>query len=232
MPVLAQCSFTVSELQVPRDAAVARGELKYEYTCSQAKGAMLLLKAAHMQVIQTHKGFTDFIRKHHDQWVRYIQEKKYDVEPLDIIVVRGWYKTDQWTVAAVDRSSHSHSGSAQISLSLGMGGGGVGVQQQTTRESGATYRTGPFRDDSGPPTPLPVQIPPPSLEPRCDQCVFLPLYKIKYRFFAFKTIQAGAGYDTLPDNNPDEGNTEVTMDVDSQTVCTPPTSMSSMLKQF
>ena len=139
--------------------------------------------------------WVDYIMKHHADWVKWINEKRrVIIKREQLVIVRGALRTTEWTVAAFQASGTVRSNFGP-------------VRMETKFEGDVQYRSGPepkssagsiFNDRK-----------------TYDQCVFLPMYKIKYRIVPFHLfplrIEAAAEYDNLGDPEDDNANAPAPM---------------------
>lgn len=185
------------------------------------------------------------MHRHHDSWYEFAtNHETYGLacKPEDIILVRGTVKTTAWALAAyLENGNHTHEvvfdGQAPFAS--------AGFKWSTSRQSSAKFecRLGPNDDISlrrihpgrlsiasgkaaagSYEDELPeilvqqqrgrdVSIDADNLD---NQCVFLGYYRIKYRIFKFKKIDAAAGPHELPPaEDPDLASAVVTVDSES-----------------
>jgi hypothetical protein len=157
------------------------------------KGGLLLLHDTATQEIfhRYYKVITDYMHKHHQSWYLFALSKGLEIPPEDIILVRGFVKTSQWTVAAFVEAAaaqeicfQAQTGPAALSMS-------ISLSNDTT--TSPEYRTGITKSKraaenggSAQETDI-VTMDEPLIK---DQCVFISRYKIRYRKFPWKKIEA------------------------------------------
>ncbi|EKM59058.1 uncharacterized protein PHACADRAFT_86540 [Phanerochaete carnosa HHB-10118-sp] len=190
-------SHGVESRQIHASADVSAGTnvsvgLSTEYTCKAAQGAVLALKSqAYAESIFENLVLKKYIMRNHDKWYAYVKGVLgQDIKPEDIVVVRGWVKTEaDWAAAAFSNTSTSSS----VSLE-GQVGGVAGLDMGTSYTSSMTgpmvQRQGEYLEDTSVPHPP---------EAKRDQSVFVRRFKMRRRFGFLKKIVAGAGYHRLPD---------------------------------
>ena len=147
------------------------------------------------------KVWQSYMRKHFTSWYHYVAHTLGITIPAkDIVLVTGWVKTDQWSMAAFRKQGRAISG--QLSCGLTLAPGSISLTFQEVR--GFEYAA-----NKGPPSLVRVPSTQPSVSnlsnlyrsPKADQCIFFRYYKFKVRVgpFAFG-LQAAAGPAALPDN--------------------------------
>ena len=133
---------------------------------------------ADQEVLKPNTAFPDYMRKHHDSWYAFAQERQHAVRPGDIIMVRGTIKARKWTVAAfvgeeTEQSLHFDAhGIAPLAF-------GASLRLATTSSASVLHRSGPISEST---TTLK------------NQCVFLSRYKMKRRIFRAPKVIRAAGY--------------------------------------
>jgi hypothetical protein len=205
-------------------------QVEYEYTRTRERGAMLLLKDDAVQYsIFPNSNFPDYMKRNHGEWLKWAKTKGFKLKMEQVILVQGAWKTTQWTVAAFEAASGGQTINLQGTF-LSAGSVGFKLKGDVQRDGSMEYRSGPDEHNRAPsPSPAPsverdpstLQLTPsgqsslhsthsrsrsadtsPPQALKNDQCVFLPHYKIKYRFVPFhlfpRKIEAGAGPHNLP----------------------------------
>ncbi|PSR75640.1 hypothetical protein PHLCEN_2v8931 [Hermanssonia centrifuga] len=83
------------------------GAVGYSFTCSDEEGAMLLLKSsARSDSLCPNEVLSQYMKKHHQDWYELAKSRyHWSCKPEDIILVNGWIKISQWTVAAFKNNS-------------------------------------------------------------------------------------------------------------------------------
>lgn len=133
------------------------------------------------------------MRKHHAYWYQLARDRiGFDCKPEDVVISRGWVKTTNWTVAAFLQEGRSQKVSLQGQFTP-LAGVGFDLSFANNSACLRECRTGPKLSDGQSHS-----------SPR-DQCIFLPLYKIRYRTIPFLApkIEAGAGPHQLPPHDDD-----------------------------
>ncbi len=127
------------------------------------------------------------MRAHHDSWYDFVRQRSLDIQPEQIILVRGWVKTSEWAVASFTDSEKNH----EVNFEADAGPfakASFSVSYSSAVSMSVEHRTGPVKHvkepqgfaDADPDLPQ-------------DQCVFLSYYEIKSRgFWAKKKIRAAA----------------------------------------
>lgn len=192
----------------------------YQFVTSKAVGAMILLtEPAKLDQVFCNTTFVDYMRQHHMSWYQFARGIGFDCKAEDIVLVRGTVKAANWTVAAFQQ--HARSGKVALNgelLPVAGAGFTLSFGQSSACQQDCRSRPLPTNTSllsSGLATPL-----------SRDQCVFLPVYKIKYRhirFFLPPKIEAGAGPHELPrsddhDNGPSGADAQIIGDPEPSSV--------------
>ncbi|PSS35524.1 hypothetical protein PHLCEN_2v1518 [Hermanssonia centrifuga] len=178
----------------------------WKFEANKAAGAILVLKDdATKEGVLPNKTWADYMRKHHPSWFQFAKDVlTLECKPEDIILVRGWTKTTEWTVSAFQAEGRASRVAINGSISPAAS---VGFDVAFSHRGSwfTDHRSGPRRDPAEFLSPYRTSLP-------RNQCVFLAHYKIKYRKFSFlqPKIEAGAGPDQLPDQD-DDGDAQIEM---------------------
>lgn len=194
---------------------------------------------AKQRVVAPNNIFSTYMKKHHGEWMKWLTAKGYQLKPEQIIMIRGTVNTTEWTVAAFQSQESGHAVNIQGTF-VSAGSIGFELSRDTANDGSVEYRSGPENVRRSP-SPARSLVPPDSAtaltpnhglyathsrgdsrsslsrsEKKWNQCVFLPYYRIKYRLFVLRTIQAAAGYDELPDPENDDSYTRITVETEGQ----------------
>ena len=170
--------------------------ISIEFTCRVEQGAALHLRsAATKQWILDNRRIHDYIMSNYPSWLNIVKEDlQLEIEPEQLIFIRGWYKTTpDWMATAFNKSKSGFRASAEG----GIGGAGT-VGAECSRES-SIY------------TPKVVQHgkawhPWHRIgEYRRDNAVFIMRYAVKRRWWwkGVMKLEAVAGPHQLPDQRND-----------------------------
>ncbi|KAF9806321.1 hypothetical protein IEO21_08727 [Rhodonia placenta] len=157
--------------------------------CTDDQGAFLLLKdAATREELHPSRRMENYMHRNFRSWQSFaVDDLDVDLQPEDIMFVRGWVKTTQWAVAAITHEGRE----AKVSISAEIGSvadAHLSIHKSHEVSNYYAHRTGPTRILHG------------SVEPsehddadQLDQCIFLHYYKLKRRrFLGFKKLEAAA----------------------------------------
>ena len=161
---------------------------------------------ARMRTMMHSRTTAKYISMHHRRWYQHAIKAGYKCKPGDIVFVRGWVKTTEWSIAAFQSIERDKSLTRPWSQSGDAGSGQARLHGQLNydthaAESASLSFTG---SDWGSRPRFPVQHELRSGRGasegrrswgiyRSDQCVFLPVYKLKYRLSFLKTIEVAGG---------------------------------------
>lgn len=156
----------------------------------------------------------NYMRQNYDKWFAVTQQPELamEIHKESILLVRGWVKTTQWRVMAWAAKSRTESVALQVQ--------GAHFAQLGLRASYGQGQSGSPEAKAGPVgvragdlvrwcaiLAITFNSFPRSLaltEQKMNQTVFFSYYKIKYRLKLYKTIEAHAGDDELPDPEDDQ----------------------------
>ena len=156
----------------------------------KVSGASLQLSnPARSRIVSSSRLYQDYIKKNHASWVELATEEfGIDCKPEDVVISRGWVKSTEWAVTSF-KSSYSATSAGVLANAAVVAGGRVSFSLANGHPLLQVSKQGPQRD------PVFTLNSPP-----CDQCVFLPVYKVRRRLVPFlpRKIEAGAGPHQLP----------------------------------
>lgn len=185
----------------------------WSFESNKASGGVLILPSpAKARIVHECLTFVDYIRKHHSTWYHFAKSIGFDCKPEDVIISRGYVKTPRWTVAAIQHESHSHKVFLQGQFAA-VATAGVHFSLARDQPCRQESRTGPPLKDE---ELLSAEVP-----SVADQCVFLPIYKVKYRLSFWRKIAAAAGYDDLPPGEDGADDIQVASDPEADYVGPP-----------
>lgn len=123
----------------------------------------------HQRWYLSSRQFRDYIIKHHASWCAFAEGEGYLVPPDAIILVSGWLKTSEWTIATFSSSGRSQA--IDLNASAGPYASAViqaagGEERYTSIEQRSSPRKAGVAQGEGLPR---------------DQCLFLRYYKLKTR---------------------------------------------------
>ncbi|OSX58672.1 hypothetical protein POSPLADRAFT_1152537 [Postia placenta MAD-698-R-SB12] len=195
------CSKSLTKLIVGGGAGTHGVDASFHFKCTDDQGAFLLLKdAATREELHPSRRMENYMHRNFRSWQSFaVDDLDVDLQPEDIMFVRGWVKTTQWAVAAITHEGRE----ARVSISGEIGSvadAHLSIHKSDEVSNYYAHRTGPSRilhrkrhkhhhsSDSG------------SVEPserddadQLDQCIFLHYYKLKRRrFLGFKKLEAAA----------------------------------------
>ncbi|THH02772.1 hypothetical protein EW026_g167 [Hermanssonia centrifuga] len=194
--------------------------VSYEFQCTEEQGAMLILKdTARKEIMFNNNTWKKYIRVYHASWVRYARDvRDHDLQPEDIILVRGWIKTTKWTVAAFSASQTGRVVSAKGRIdpfaSAGCELSFIGKTIMPARS-----RSGPRRSAVSC-----TQLPECATSgtggssglDKFDQCVFLFYWKTKHRRFIPMRIYAAGEDDESYEDEDEDDHGSLTFDIEDE----------------
>ena len=173
--------------------------VEFSFDKSSREGAVLhLAEGAKRGVVFPNKAFKNYMLNNWASWRAYLEQRDLDIDPSQLVLVRGWVKTSAWAMAAFQTETRANSGFLQGGWNVArLGAGWQFDQQQSVLLQCKQGPTDAFRDQNRSLLSITDDL-------KEDQCIFLCYYKIKYRLKFFpKVIQAAAGPADLPEGDPD-----------------------------
>ncbi|PCH43308.1 WD40 repeat-like protein [Wolfiporia cocos MD-104 SS10] len=139
------CSKSVSKLSVEASAKVVGASAALQFECNDDQGALLLLKeSATREELHPSRRMANYMHHNFQSWVTFARDTlDVDLKDEQIVFVRGWVKTTQWTVAAITHQGRQ----GKISIS-----GDPGAQASLSFTAAHSHETmNYFAHRSGPP---------------------------------------------------------------------------------
>ncbi|KAI0089371.1 hypothetical protein BDY19DRAFT_140875 [Irpex rosettiformis] len=129
------------------------GESLISYKCVSHKGAILLLNegGTTQETLLPNSNFPAYMLEHYDSWYKLAKEQEHDIEPEDLVMVKGTVKASDWTVAAFyDKSKHRSfkveaRGIPYVGAGLSFTNSKVSTEYRTTRSEGEKLPIAPRR---------------------------------------------------------------------------------------
>lgn len=182
-----------------------------QFQCTDQQGAVLITKEAiDRDALLPNRWMVKYMRQHYHSWYVFATETQgLTLAKEELIFVRGWAKTADWSVAAFMHEGQSAQLSfngdfglpASASFSIAMSDNSSPILQ---RNSGPRANRLNRRHGSSPAGQKNTRATR-SQGSKRDQCVFLHYYKLKVRFGLWPTVmKAAAGPHNLPDASEDE----------------------------
>ena len=155
---------------------------------------MQLADPAQSEIVAGSQHFQDYVKKNHSSWIKLAKAYGIACKSEDIVISRGWVKATNWTVTSFKSSYRTAAAGVQANAAA-FAGVGVRIALASGIPCLQESKHGPERDPFSTPDP-----------PPCDQCIFLPVYKVRYRRLPLlpPKIQAGAGPHQLPPGDHDD----------------------------
>lgn len=219
LPAGPLCSQTIKCIDASAQVVVHGSGGGLSFQCTDEQGAVLITKEPiDRDALLPNRWMVKYMRQHYYSWYVFATEVQgLMLDKDDIIFVRGWAKTADWTAAAFMQQGRaaqlSFNGNfgfqANASLSVSVSEGASPILQQN---SGPRERRGPVSVPSGKRHRTGSAH---RVGPVRDQCVFLQYYKLKVRFGLWPTVlKAAAGPHNLP-QQPDDGDDGPMLDIQS-----------------
>lgn len=250
-------AYVITNLTIAREVQSAAGfQARYEFSVSEEKGALLYLShSAKKYSVRNGRKIIEYLKQHHSEWYHYARNHVgLRIQSSDLVLVHGYVKTKEWTVAAVRSGSTAQAGKLEAQAGF-QAVGNISFEWNRSSSTSASLqsRKGPKRriDQSRSPSPSPstfsgnrslktvsrtstnslgvphIVIPDheEGQHDKVDQCIFLRYYKVKWRIGPF-VLRAGAGPHQLPPGGR-EGDAGIEVDSDSDVETNPPLASAS-----
>ncbi|KAI0337165.1 WD40 repeat-like protein [Trametopsis cervina] len=181
---------------------VGGASVHYEFSISEERGALLYITHnAVKKTAQSNRELIKYMKQHHGAWGDHARNSAgIDIRPRDVIMVQGFVKTVEFTVAAGSSGAVSQGGGISVTGGFqAVGNVSLELKHQEMKQQSVQTRSGPKKRSDRFRYSYSLHG---GMEngPGYDQCLFLRYFQVRWRFPGYTHIQlrAGAGPHQLP----------------------------------